>query len=153
MFELTFFVPVLIVAGVWGFFLLNFAKNNRSILDDDILSANEKQRKEAESSMRVIRLMTPVLVIVVTIAVIFLMNAYHPFIKVSVEGVALIAGGVFSTYLGWALGMIFRGLKDQMSEKDSKLCSRVFMISFMGTGIILIASGVIACIPQLAAYF
>ena len=70
------------------------------------------------------------------------MNAYHPFIKVSVEGVALIAGGLFSTYLGWALGMIFRGLKDQMSEKDSKLCSRVFMISFMGAGIILVASGV-----------
>ena len=66
MFELIFFVPVLLVAGVWGFFLLNFAKNNRSILDDDILSANEKQRKEAESSMHVIRLMTPVLVIVVS---------------------------------------------------------------------------------------
>ena len=49
MFELTFFVPVLIVASIWGFFLLNFAGNNRRILDDDILSANEKQRKEAES--------------------------------------------------------------------------------------------------------
>ena len=46
MFELTFFVPVLIVAGVWGFFLLNFAGNNRRILDDDIVRVGRRRTLE-----------------------------------------------------------------------------------------------------------
>jgi hypothetical protein len=149
MFELTFFIPVLIVAGVWGFFLLNIAGNNRRFLEDDILSTNEKQRSEAEHSLKVIHLMSPILVIVVAIAALFLVNAFHPFIRFNLCGVALIAGGFFSTYLGWALGRVFKGLKDQMKEKDAKLCSRVFMISFMGTGILLMVIGFITCVPAL----
>ncbi|MCR5702566.1 MAG: hypothetical protein K6G76_10555 [Lachnospiraceae bacterium] len=99
---LEIFIPVLIVAGVWGYILL---------------------------------------------------NAYHLFIRLNIDGVALISGGLLFTYLGWALGMIFKGKADEIGEKDAKLLSRSFMISFMGGGLLVTASGVIACIPSLAAYF
>jgi hypothetical protein len=150
---LEIFIPVLIVAGVWGYILLNASTNNKRILDDDVLSANDERRKEAESTMRSIHLMTPVLVIVLVVAVVFLVNAYHPFIRLNIDGVALISGGLLFTYLGWALGMIFKGKADEIGEKDAKLLSRSFMISFMGGGLLVTASGVIACIPSLAAYF
>lgn len=153
MFEVFFFVPVLIVAGVWGYFLFNIAGNNRRFLRDDVLSANEKQRKEAKRTLRTIHLMTPVWAMPVAAAILFLVNAFHPFLRFSIPGVALIAGGVFFTYLGWALGMIFRGTKDEPGNKDAMLCSRVFMISFMGAGLLVTAIGVIVCSPSLAALF
>ena len=153
MFELTFFVPVLIVAGVWGYILLNIAGNNRRFLKDDILCANEKQRKEAESTMRAIHLLAPIWFFVVAIAVVFLINAYYPFIRLSLTGVALIAGGLLFTYIGWSVGMAIRGNEDNPGDENAKFFSKVFMISFMGAGIFVTVIGVIVCTPQLARFF
>ncbi|SFC47942.1 hypothetical protein [Butyrivibrio sp. YAB3001] len=150
MFEPFFLIPFIFVAGVWGFFLLNFAGNNRRFLKDDLIYKNEKQVKDAKSSMRIIHLMAPVWFIVVAAVILFLVNAYHPFIRFSVVGAALIAGGVFFTYLGWALGMIFKGTKDAPGDKDAKFFSRAFMISFMSSGLILVAFGIMICMSPFA---
>ena len=153
MFEPIFIVAGLFVAGTWGYILLKFAGNNRRILNDDFLFASEKQRKEAKSSLRMIHLMAPVWIIVVVAGILFLVNSYHPFIRLSILGVALITGGLFFTYLGWAIGMIFRGVEDYQKNKDAQFFSKAFMISFMGAGLLITAIGVLVCISPLAGFF
>ncbi len=153
MFELIFVVAGLFVAGVWGYILMKLAGNNRRIINDDFLFASDKQRKEAKSSLRTIHLMMPVWIMVVAAAIMFLVNAYHPFLRFSIPGVALVAGGLFFTYLGWAIGMIFRGAEDYQKNKDARLFSKVFMISFMGAGLLITVIGVLICISPLAGFF
>ena len=151
--EFEFIIPVVIVAGVWGFFLLTFAGNNRKFLKDDILCANDKQREEAERSMRTIHLMAPIWFIVVAIAAIFFVNSIHPFIRINLVGLALISGGLLFVYIGWAVGTLIRRDGGNLSERDAKHFSRVFKISFMGSGLLVAALGVIVCVPSLAAFF
>ena len=151
MFTLELIIPFVIVAGVWGYILLNFAGNSRKFLKDDILCANDKQRKEAQSTLRSVSLMAPIWIIVVSAAVMFLINSFHPFIRLSIVGVALIIGGLTFAYLGWAIGMIIRGNADNLNEKDAKFFSRAFMISFIGSGLLVAAIGTLICTP-LAAF-
>ena len=127
--ELYFFLIVaLIVAGVWGFFLLNFAGNSRRFLKDDILRANEKQSKEAVGAV-----------------VLFFVNAIHPFLQFSIVGVALIIGGLFFAYLGWAISMMIRGDADDLNEKDAQFFSKAFLLAFGIPGILIAVIGVLVC--------
>lgn len=153
MFETFFFIPFLFVAGVWGYILLKLAGNNRKIINDEFNGASEKQRKEARNSQRVIHLMTPVWVIVVAVPGLFLVNTYHPFIHFSIVGVALIAGGLFFTYLGWAIGMAIRGTSEDPKDKDTRFFSRAFFISFMGSGLVVTTIGILICISPFSALF
>lgn len=153
MFEVFFFVPFLAVVGVWGYILLNAASRNRRILQDDILCANEERAKHAKGTMRIIRFMSPVVILVLVIAIVFLVNAYHPFLQINVVGAALLAGGFFFAYLGWALGMVLRGAEEEPQTKELRKIGNLFMISFMGAGILVMAAGVFACVPKLALLF
>lgn len=144
--ELYFFLIVaLIVAGVWGFFLLNFAGNSRRFLKDDILRADEKQSEEAKSTLRNVHLMTPVWVIAVGAVVLFFVNAIHPFLQFSVVGVALIIGGLFFAYLGWAISRMIRGDADEHNKKDAQFFSKAFLLSFGIPGILIAVIGVLVC--------
>lgn len=145
MFASLFIFSTLIVAGIWGYFLLIIARNNKRILEDEALLAKENQRKEAKRAMRMIHLFTPVWVFVVVVVILLFVNASHPFIQLDTVGIALAAGGLFFTYLGWAIGMAIRGADNNIEAKDAKLLSRVFMISFMGSGILITAIGIIIC--------
>ena len=144
---------VLFVAGVWGYILLNLASNNRRFLKDDILCANEKQKKEAESSQRAIHLLAPILIIVLAIVVLFMVNAVHPFLQVDIAGAALFAGGFLFAYIGWALGLALRGSKEDPNPKDAQKAGLILMLAFMGSGIFVMIIGTLTCLPQLASIF
>ena len=144
MFEPVIVIAFVFVAGIWGYILLTLAGNNRKFLEDDLLCANEKQRKEAKSTLRIIRLMAPVWITVVAVVIMFMLNAYFHFLRFSPVGLALIAGGLFFAYLGWAIGTAL---------KEDKFFSRAFKLSFMIPGFIIAAIGFMICISPIAAFF
>ncbi len=148
MFEIFFLIPVLIVAGVWGFILMNVRKNSKEILDDDVLSNDEKLLDDAKSSMRIVRFMGILLILIVAVFAIIAVNSLHPFIHFSVIGFALAAGGFLFAYLGFALGRLLSGSKDNPQDKDRNFAGKALMISFMTSGIIVMIIGIIVCISE-----
>ncbi len=144
--RLIFGIAGIFVAGIWGYILVSIAGSNRRVLKDDSNLSTDKEKKEAKRSMRLISLMSPVWIFVVVVGIAFLINAKHPFFRVNAVGLALILGGILFAYLGWAIGTAIKRAKDDLGDKDAKFFSRAFMISFIGSGLVVVAFGIMVCV-------
>lgn len=145
MFELFFIVPVVIVAGVWLFILVNVGSNSKSILRDDIACADKNVEDDAKRSLRVVRIMGAVWAVVVAAIVIYFMNSHSLIFEFEEGDLFLLLMGLFFTVLGFALGRVFSVSKNNSQDKDLKLVGNIFMISFMGAGIIMLAIVLVNC--------
>lgn len=146
MFEVFFIVPVVIVAGVWLFILVNVGSNSKNILRDDIACADRKTEDEAKRSLRVVRIMGVVWAVVVAAIVIYFMNSHSLIFEFDEGYLFLLLMGIFFTVLGFALGRVFSVSKNDPQYKDMKLVGNTFMISFMGAGIIMLAIVAVNCV-------
>lgn len=146
MFDLFFIVPVVIVAGVWLFILVNVGSNSKNILRDDIACADRNTEDAAKKSLRVVRIMGVVWAVVVAAIVIYFMNSHSLIFEFEEGDLFLLLMGIFFTVLGFALGRVFSVSKNNSQDKDLKLVGNIFMISFMGAGIIMLAIVVVNCV-------
>ncbi|SFO49438.1 hypothetical protein SAMN05216351_11247 [Pseudobutyrivibrio sp. JW11] len=146
MFDLFFIVPVVIVAGVWLFILVNVGSNSKSILRDDIACADRNTEDAAKKSLRIVRIMGAVWAVVVAAIVIYFMNSHSLFFEFEEGDLFLLLMGIFFTVLGFALGRVFSVSKNSSQDKDLKLVGNIFMISFMGAGIIMLAIVAVNCV-------
>ncbi|WP_044938942.1 hypothetical protein [Pseudobutyrivibrio sp. LB2011] len=146
MFDLFFIVPVVMVAGVWLFILVNVGSNSKNILRDDIACADRNTEDAAKKSLRVVRIMGVVWAVVVAAIVIYFMNSHSLIFEFEEGDLFLLLMGIFFTVLGFALGRVFSVSKNNSQDKDLKLVGNIFMISFMGAGIIMLAIVVVNCV-------
>jgi hypothetical protein len=146
MFELFFIVPVVMVAGVWLFILVNVGSNSKSILRDDIACADKSVEDDAKRSLRVVRIMGAVWAVVVAAVAIFFINSHLLIIKLEEGDLFLLLMGIFFMTLGFALGRVFSVSKNDPQYKGMKLVGNTFMISFMGAGIIMLAIVLVNCV-------
>jgi hypothetical protein len=146
MFEVFFIVPVVIVAGVWLYILVNVGSNSKNILRDDIACADRNTEDAAKSSLRVVRIMGAVWAVVVAAIVIYFMNSHSLIFEFEEGDLFLLLMGIFFTVLGFALGRVFSVSKNDPQYKDMKLVGNIFMISFMGAGIIMLAIVAVNCV-------
>jgi len=146
MFDLFFIVPVVMVAGVWLYILVNVGSNSKNILRDDIACADRNTEDEAKRSLRVVRIMGAVWAVVVAAIVIYFMNSHSLIFEFEEGDLFLLLMGLFFTVLGFALGRVFSVGKNNPQDKDLKLVGNIFMISFMGAGIIMLAIVVVNCV-------
>lgn len=146
MFDLFFIVPVVIVAGVWLFILVNVGSNSKNILRDDIACADRNTEDAAQKSLRVVRIMGAVWAVVVAAIVIYFMNSHSLIFEFDEGYLFLLLMGLFFTVLGFALGRVFSVSKNNSQDKDLKLVGNIFMISFMGAGIIMLAIVAVNCV-------
>jgi len=146
MFDLFFIVPVVMVAGVWLFILVNVGSNSKNILRDDIACADRNTEDAAQKSLRVVRIMGAVWAVVVAAIVIYFMNSHSLIFEFDEGYLFLLLMGLFFTVLGFALGRVFSVSKNNSQDKDLKLVGNIFMISFMGAGIIMLAIVAVNCV-------
>lgn len=146
MFDLFFIVPVVMVAGVWLFILVNVGSNSKNILRDDIACADRNTEDAAKKSLRVVRIMGVVWAVVVAAIVIYFMNSHSLIFEFEEGDLFLLLMGIFFTVLGFALGRVFSVSKNNSQDKDLKLVGNIFMISFMGAGIIMLAIVAVNCV-------
>lgn len=146
MFDLFFIVPVVMVAGVWLFILVNVGSNSKNILRDDIACADRNTEDAAKKSLRVVRIMGAVWAVVVAAIVIYFMNSHSLIFEFEEGDLFLLLMGIFFTVLGFALGRIFSVSKNNSQDKDLKLVGNIFMLSFMGAGIIMLAIVAVNCV-------
>ena len=146
MFELFFIVPVVMVAGVWLFILINVGSNSKSILRDDVACADKSVEDDAKRSLRVVRIMGAVWAVVVAAVAIFFINSHLLLIKLEEGYLFLLLMGIFFTTLGFALGRVFSVSKNDPQYKGMKIVGNTFMISFMGAGIIMLAIVLVNCV-------
>ena len=146
MFDLFFIVPVVIVAGVWLFILVNVGSNSKNILRDDIACADRNTEDAAKKSLRIVRIMGVVWAVVVAAIVIYFMNSHSLIFEFEEGDLFLLLMGIFFTVLGFAFGRVFSVSKNNSQDKDLKLVGNIFMISFMGAGIIMLAIVAVNCV-------
>lgn len=146
MFDLFFIVPVVIVAGVWLYILVNVGINSKNILNDDIACADRNTEDAAKRSLRVVRIMGAVWAVVVAAIAFYYINSHYLIFKFDEGYLFLLLMGLFFTVLGFALGRVFSVSKNNSQDKDLKLVGNIFMISFMGAGIIMLAIVAVNCV-------
>lgn len=146
MFDLFFIVPVVMVAGVWLFILVNVGNNSKNILRDDIACADRNTEDAAKKSLRIVRIMGVVWAVVVAAIVIYFMNSYSLIFEFDEGYLFLLLMGIFFTTLGFALGRVFSVSKNDPQYKGMKIVGNTFMISFMGAGIIMLAIVLVNCV-------
>ncbi|WP_352398951.1 hypothetical protein [[Clostridium] aminophilum] len=145
MFEIIFCIPWIIVASVWGFILLNASARNRAILNDDKLCRNPELVRQAKSTLRAVRIMGPIVIMVLAVMAFVLIHAFFPIAGIRMEGFALAAGGFIFSYIGAALGLVLSGTAEDPKPKEVQKAGRILMFSFMTAGTIVMIVGILIC--------
>ncbi|SFR69967.1 hypothetical protein [[Clostridium] aminophilum] len=142
MFEIVFCIPWIVVASIWGYILLNAAGRNRAILNDDKLCRNPETVREAKSTLRTVRIMGPIVILILAVMIFVLFNSLFPIDGLDMAGFALAAGGFIFSYIGAALGLVFAGTAEDPKPKDAQRAGRILMFSFLTAGTIVMFAGI-----------